>query len=82
MTASARPVTARSRASAWSPARPNRTVGVRLGAVSGLGLGVAVLWLSLLVLLPLAAVVVKARAADGRFLGRAHQSRRRFRRCG
>jgi sulfate/thiosulfate transport system permease protein len=32
----------------------------RLGAVSGLGLGAAVLWLSLLVLLPLAAVVVKA----------------------
>jgi sulfate/thiosulfate transport system permease protein len=32
----------------------------RLTAVSGLGLGAAVLWLSLLVLLPLAAVVVKA----------------------
>jgi sulfate transport system permease protein len=32
----------------------------RLGAVSGAGLGVAVLWLSLLVLLPLAAIVVKA----------------------
>jgi sulfate transport system permease protein len=32
----------------------------RLGAVSGVGLGSAVLWLSLLVLLPLAAVVVKS----------------------
>ena len=32
---------------------------VRLGPLSGTGLGVAVLWLSLLVLLPLAAVVVK-----------------------
>lgn len=31
-----------------------------LGAVSGLGLGTAVLWLSLLVLLPLSAVVAKA----------------------
>jgi sulfate transport system permease protein len=32
----------------------------RLGRVSGLGLGAAVLWLSLLVLLPLAAVVLKS----------------------
>jgi sulfate transport system permease protein len=32
----------------------------RLGALSGAGLGVAVLWMSLLVLLPLAAVVVKS----------------------
>ncbi len=32
----------------------------RLGATSGAGLGVAVLWLSLLVVLPLAAVVAKA----------------------
>jgi sulfate transport system permease protein len=32
----------------------------RLGALSGLGLGAAVLWLSLLVLLPLAAVVLKS----------------------
>jgi sulfate transport system permease protein len=32
---------------------------VRLGPLSGLGLGVAVLWLSLLVLLPLSAVVAK-----------------------
>jgi sulfate transport system permease protein len=32
----------------------------RLGAVAGTGLGMAVLWLSILVLLPLAAVVVKA----------------------
>jgi sulfate transport system permease protein len=36
----------------------------RLGAWSGAGLGVAVLWLSLLVLLPLAAVVAKG-AGDG-----------------
>jgi len=33
--------------------------GARLGATSGAGLGVAVLWLSLLVVLPLAAVVAK-----------------------
>jgi sulfate transport system permease protein len=33
---------------------------VRLGAVSSIGLGAAVLWLSLLVLLPLAAVIGKA----------------------
>ncbi len=36
----------------------------RLGPVSGAGLGLAVLWLSLLVLLPLAAVVVKG-TGDG-----------------
>ena len=59
MTASARPVTApltraRGHRAAESDGR------VRLGAVSSLGLGVAVLWLSLLVLLPLAAVVIKA----------------------
>ena len=35
----------------------------RLGAVSGAGLGLAVLWLSLLVLLPLAAVVAKGAGA-------------------
>ena len=34
--------------------------GSRLGRVSGLGLGTAVLWMSLLVLIPLAAVVFKA----------------------
>ncbi|MCW2497448.1 MAG: sulfate transporter, inner rane subunit CysT [Jatrophihabitans sp.] len=34
--------------------------GARLGRVSGLGLGTAVIWLSLLVLIPLAAVVAKA----------------------
>ncbi len=37
--------------------------GLRLGAPSAIGLGVGVLWLSLLVLLPLAAVVVKASGA-------------------
>ena len=34
--------------------------GARLGPVSGLGLGTAVIWMSLLVLIPLAAVVAKA----------------------
>jgi sulfate transport system permease protein len=34
--------------------------GARLGRVSGLGLGTAVIWMSLLVLIPLAAVVFKA----------------------
>ncbi len=37
--------------------------GRRLGLASGAGLGVAVLWLSMLVLLPLAAVLVKASGA-------------------
>ena len=41
------------------PARAASSDRARLGAWSGTGLGVAVLWLSLLVLLPLAAVVVK-----------------------
>jgi sulfate/thiosulfate transport system permease protein len=36
------------------------TAGLRLSAASGLGLGTAVIWLSLLVLLPLAAVAVQA----------------------
>lgn len=41
--------------------RPSEPDGrVRLGVASSLGLGAGVLWLSLLVLLPLAAVVVKA----------------------
>src|SRR5205814_10257444 len=43
------------------PAGPTRTrTGLRLGAASGTTLGVIVIWLSLLVLLPLAAVVGKA----------------------
>ena len=45
------------------PARPRRAGGVgsgRLTAVSGLGLGVGMLWFSLLALIPLAAVVVTA----------------------
>jgi sulfate/thiosulfate transport system permease protein len=37
--------------------------GQRLGAVSGTGLGIAVLWLSLLVLIPLAAVVARSSGA-------------------
>jgi sulfate transport system permease protein len=44
-----------------APAAP--TARGRLGAWSGVGLGVAVVWLSLLVLLPLAAVVVKGTGA-------------------
>lgn len=50
-----------------APSRPTRPVSSdqpRLNAWSGTGLGVAVLWLSLLVLLPLAAVVAKG-AGDG-----------------
>jgi sulfate transport system permease protein len=47
------------RAGARRAARAASTDRIRLGALSGAGLGVAVLWLSLLVLLPLAAVVVK-----------------------
>lgn len=43
------------------PARARRSPRAgRLGPVSGLGLGVALLWLSLLVLIPLAAVVTTA----------------------
>lgn len=40
--------------------RGSATAGLRLGAASGVGLGTAVIWLSLLVLLPLAAVAAKA----------------------
>jgi sulfate/thiosulfate transport system permease protein len=36
------------------------TAGLRLGKASGLGLGTAVLWLSLLILIPLSAVIVQA----------------------
>src|SRR5579875_2251204 len=47
-----------------APVRPAgagvETVGLRLGRASGVGLGTAVIWLSLLVLLPLAAVATKA----------------------
>jgi sulfate transport system permease protein len=54
-----------------APAIASRTVapsgggrtGLRLGGPSAAGLGLAVLWLSLLVLLPLAAVVVKSTGA-------------------
>src|SRR5579875_3275799 len=46
------------------PVRPAgsgvETAGLRLGKASGVGLGTAVIWLSLLVLLPLAAVATKA----------------------
>jgi sulfate transport system permease protein len=45
------------------PKTRKQQTGLRLGAVSGAGLGVAVLWLSLLVLLPLAAVVAKSTGA-------------------
>src|SRR5262249_2205557 len=40
--------------------RGTATAGLRLGKVSGLGLGAAVMWLSLIVLIPLAAVAVQA----------------------
>jgi sulfate/thiosulfate transport system permease protein len=40
--------------------RGTTTAGQKLGASSGIGLGVAVIWLSLLVLLPLAAIATKA----------------------
>ena len=40
--------------------RPRTVASGRLTAVSGLGLGVGVLWLSLIVLLPIAAIVVTA----------------------
>ena len=54
MTLTASPPVAVAHDRAESPA------GARLGRVSGLGLGTAVIWMSLLVLIPLAAVVYKA----------------------
>ncbi|MDT4908760.1 MAG: sulfate/thiosulfate transport system permease protein [Pseudonocardiales bacterium] len=48
-------------------AAPRSASAARLGAASGLGLGVAVTWLSLLVLIPLAAVV--AQGAGGGWTG-------------
>jgi sulfate transport system permease protein len=58
----AQPASVRSPRAAATPDRAR--LGTRLGPASGTGLGVAVLWLSLLVLLPLAAVVVKT-TGDG-----------------
>ncbi len=53
------------------PARSRRAArSGRLGAASGLGLGVGVLWFSLLVLIPLAAVVVTA--SEGGWSAFAH----------
>jgi sulfate/thiosulfate transport system permease protein len=49
---------------ARAPARPRQNAGERLGPAAGTGLGVALLWLSILVLLPLAAVLVKG-TGDG-----------------
>ena len=40
--------------------RGTSTAGLRLGTASGIGLGTAVIWLSLLVLIPMAAVMAKA----------------------
>jgi sulfate transport system permease protein len=54
-------------ATALPPATPRSASTARLGAASGLGLGVAVTWLSLLVLIPLAAVV--AQSAGGGWTG-------------
>ncbi|MDQ2836548.1 MAG: sulfate ABC transporter permease subunit CysT [Actinomycetota bacterium] len=50
----------------------------RLGLISGAGLGVAVLWLSLLVLLPLAAVVVKGTGAGWSGFSSAFTNREAF----
>ena len=50
----------------------------RLGAVSGTGLGIAVLWLSLLVLLPLAAVVAKGTGSGLSGFANALTDRRAF----
>ena len=50
--------------------RGAKTAGLRLGKSSGLGLGTAVIWLSLLVLIPLSAVVVQA--FDGGWSGFWH----------
>ena len=57
--------------------RSNRTTapGQRLGPAAGVGLGVAVLWLGLLVLLPLAAVLAKATGAGWSGLAQAVTSR-------
>jgi sulfate/thiosulfate transport system permease protein len=54
-------------------ARPSRATepGQRLGPAAGTGLGIAVLWLGLLVLLPLAAVLVKATGAGWSGLAQA-----------
>ncbi|HJQ01496.1 MAG TPA: sulfate ABC transporter permease subunit CysT [Jatrophihabitans sp.] len=49
--------------SALATLRPAPTGQQRLGPASATGLGIAVLWLSLLVLLPLAAVIAKAAGA-------------------
>ncbi|MGI8664586.1 MAG: sulfate ABC transporter permease subunit CysT [Jatrophihabitans sp.] len=67
------------------PRQPSRGAGrsadpgqQRLGLVSGTGLGVAVLWLSLLVLLPLAAVVVKGTGDGWSGFGNALTDREAF----
>ena len=69
------------RRAAVGRSRPARRSGS--GPLSGLGLGAAVLWMSLLVLLPLAAVVVGVhRERVERVLGLDHRSGGRRRRCG
>jgi sulfate transport system permease protein len=61
VTATVQEVPAASAAGTSATARRKRTrTGLRLGAASGTSLGVIVIWLSLVVLLPLAAVVGKA----------------------
>jgi sulfate transport system permease protein len=61
VTATVQEVLAASAAGTSATARRKRTrTGLRLGAASGTSLGVIVIWLSLVVLLPLAAVVGKA----------------------
>jgi sulfate transport system permease protein len=54
---------------------PRARGGLPLGGAAGAGLGVAVLWLSLLVLLPLAAVVAKATGAGWTGLANAFTDR-------
>ena len=53
------------RATARQAPRPKEDTGERLPAGSALGLGTAVLWMSLVVLLPLTAVVAKVITLSG-----------------
>jgi sulfate transport system permease protein len=59
LTVAGGPLTTGGRRKQSAQTRAESPSGARLGLVSGLGLGTAVLWLSLLVLIPLSAVVAK-----------------------
>ena len=61
--------------------RRRRRRATDLTPVAGLGLGITMLWFSLLVLIPLLAVLVQASEAGGRPTGRRSPARRRRRRC-